>query len=122
DLLTQMTKSVTRCLVIKDLTTLFSQREDKVRAVLGDFQSIYDGEYTKWTGTLGGLNYTTRFSLVACITPATLTKHHRYLSEIGPRFLFYLVPTLTEEEVNAGLDKLPEGVEAEAKRVAILKE
>src|SRR5262245_38436482 len=37
-----------RCLLIKDLTTRFSLREDKVKKILGDLQSIYDGEYTKY--------------------------------------------------------------------------
>ena len=42
-----------KCLIIKDLTTFFPMRDDKVTKILGDLQSIYDGEY-KATGTLGG--------------------------------------------------------------------
>lgn len=33
-----------KCLIIKDLTTMFSMREEKVKKILGDLQSIYDGE------------------------------------------------------------------------------
>src|SRR5262245_20029249 len=53
DLLTQMQKKGAKCLLIKDLSSLFSRREEKVKAVLGDLTNIYDGEYNKATGTLG---------------------------------------------------------------------
>jgi hypothetical protein len=43
-----------KCFIIKDLTTLFSMREEKVRQIFGDLQSICDGEYAKATGTLQG--------------------------------------------------------------------
>jgi bifunctional DNA primase/polymerase-like protein/primase-like protein len=67
-----------KCLVIKDLTTLFSLRDDAVKKVLGDLQSIYDGEYAKATGTVGVIRHQSRFALVGCITPHALTKHHNY--------------------------------------------
>jgi hypothetical protein len=86
------------CLLIKDLTTLFSLREDKVKKILGDLQSIYDGEYTKYMGTRGRVGYASQFSLMACITPLALAQHHRYMSLIGGRFLVYRVLPLTEEE------------------------
>jgi hypothetical protein len=40
-----------KCLVVKDLTALFSMKHDLVRKILGDLQSIYDGEYSKAIGT-----------------------------------------------------------------------
>ena len=61
-----------KCLVIKDLTTLFSMRDDKVKKILGDFQSIYDGSYHKFTGTRGGIHYTDiAFSMIA-VSPSQL--------------------------------------------------
>lgn len=98
DLLRQIEQSGAVCLVIKDMTTLFSLKDDRVKKLLGELQSIYDGEYAKATGTLGVLKYKTRFAIIGCITPLSLTKHHRYMSTIGSRFLFYRLPTLTEEE------------------------
>jgi hypothetical protein len=91
-----------KCLIIKDLTTLFSQREDKVKKILGDLQSIYDGEYTKATGTRGTIGYESKFAILGCITPAALVKHHTYMSRIGGRFLLYRVSPLTDEEREGG--------------------
>lgn len=92
-----------KCLIIKDLTTLFSLRDDKVRKVLGDFTSLYDGEYHKYTGTIGKIGGEAKLSMMACITPAALFHHHRYLASIGSRFLIYLVRSLTDAERDDGL-------------------
>lgn len=94
-----------KCLVIKDLTTLFSMREDKVKKLLGDLQSIYDGEYSKATGTRGVISYNSSFCIVACVTPVALHKHHNYMSMIGGRFLVFRLLPLTDEERGAGFDK-----------------
>src|SRR2546426_674368 len=40
-----------KCLVVKDLTTLFSLKHETVKKILGDLQSIYDGEFRKGYGT-----------------------------------------------------------------------
>jgi hypothetical protein len=95
-----------RCLLIKDLTTLFSMREDKIKKLLGELQSIYDGEYTKATGTVGVLRSESVFSMIACVTPQALRQHQRYMSMIGSRFLFYRVPPLEEDERQEGFDLL----------------
>jgi hypothetical protein len=91
-----------KCLVIKDLTTLFSMKEDKVKKILGDLQSIYDGEYAKYMGTVGMVSYDSVFSVLACITSVALAKHHRYMSLIGGRFLTYGFAPLTDEERREG--------------------
>jgi hypothetical protein len=93
-------------LVFKDLSPLFSKREDKVKEILGDLTAIYDGEYTKWTGTVAGLHYQPRFAVIACITPNALEKHSRYMSQIGGRFLFYRVPRLSKTQRKEGQDML----------------
>lgn len=97
------------CLTIKDLNALFGQHPDKVAKVLGDMTAIYDGEFAKWTGTRGNVSYAARFSLIGCITPVTLARHHRYMSVIGPRFLNYRVPELDTEAVNQGFDTIWSG-------------
>jgi hypothetical protein len=85
--------------VVKDLTTLFSMKHDLVRKILGDLQSIYDGEYSKAIGTgfdgkavIESQGY---FGFVGCITPAALQGHQRYLANIGTRFLIYQRPPMT---------------------------
>lgn len=95
-----------KCLVIKDLTTIFSMREDKVKKILGDLQSIYDGEYVKATGTVGVTKYKSTFAMVACVTPQALRKHHNYMSMIGGRFLVIRLLPLTDDEREAGFDRV----------------
>jgi|GEM_PF-1001443 len=92
--------------VCKDLTTLFSLQEDTITKLLGDLASIYDGEFRKHTATRGDISYESSFGFLACITPAALNKHHRYLNIIGPRFLTYRVPPLTAEQVDEGFEIL----------------
>lgn len=88
--------------IIKDLSTLFSLAHDTVKKILGDFTSIYDGHFAKHTGTRGGVDYESKFNFVACITPAALYSHIKYMSIIGPRVLYYRMPELTKEEQAAG--------------------
>jgi hypothetical protein len=94
------------CLTIKDLNSLFGQHPDKVAKVLGDLTAIYDGEFAKWTGTRGSVSYAARFSLIGCVTPMTLARHHRYMNMIGARFLSYRVTELSPEEVDTGFDTI----------------
>jgi hypothetical protein len=110
-----------KCLVVKDLTTLFSLREDKVKKILGDLQAIYDGEYAKATGTVGVIRYVSRFTLLGCVTPDALAKHHRYMSSIGSRFLYYRVPRLTAEQRAEGFEMSWEADEERKQRLAELR-
>ena len=95
-----------KSLIIKDLTTLFSQRSDNVQKILGDLQSIYDGSYSKATGTVGVLSCESRFAILACITPQALRKHQGYMSSIGGRFLCFGIEPLTETEKEEGFDRI----------------
>ncbi len=91
-----------KCFVIKDLTTLFSLKEDTIKKILGDLASIFDGKYEKFTATRGMVRYYSQFSMVTCITPAILSKHHRYMHQLGGRFFFVRVPELTPETRKRG--------------------
>ena len=93
-----------KCLLIKDLTSLFSMKDDVIKRVLGDLQSIYDGSFARFTGTRGRVEYSTRLSLFGCVTPMALSRHHRYIAEMGSRLLFYRVPSLNRKEQAKGLD------------------
>jgi hypothetical protein len=95
-----------KCLVIKDLTTLFSANEEKVKKVLGELASIYDGELTKVTGTLGRLHSKSKFPILACITPQAIRKHQNYMSQIGGRFLMIQLAPLTDDQQQEGFDRL----------------
>ena len=91
-----------KCLIIKDLTTLFSQRSENVQKILGDLQSAYDGSFAKATGTVDVLKFESQFTILACITPQALKKHQGYMSSIGGRFLCFGVEDLTETEKDEG--------------------
>ena len=100
DLLAEL---IGKCLVIKDLTTLFSLKDDTIKRVRGDLQSVYDGNFARFTGTRGKVEYKTRLSLIGCVTPHALARHSRYISEMGSRLLFYRIPPLTDQERGEGL-------------------
>jgi len=93
-----------KCLVIRDMTTLFSLNEDTVKKLLGELVAIYDQEFAKFSATRGRQSYKARFSLLGCITPAALNNHRRYIDMIGPRFLFIRVPELTAERQVRGFE------------------
>ena len=108
-----------RCLIIKDLTTLFSLRSESVQKILGDLQSIYDGSYAKATGTVGVLSSNSQFTILACITPQALKKHQQYMSSIGGRFLSYGVLALTEDEQALGFDLIWNGTDRREQMTAL---
>lgn len=89
-----------RCFVIKDFTTTLSQKEETVRKILGDLTSIYDDSFSKHSPARGTIAYRSFFSILGCVTPQALNKHQRYMNQIGPRFLFFRVPTSEESEVD----------------------
>lgn len=91
-----------KCFVIKDLTTLFSLKEDTIKKILGDLTSIFDGKYEKFTATRGEVRYFSQFSMVTCITPAILSKHHNYMHQLGGRFFFIRVPELSPDMLKQG--------------------
>ncbi len=88
-----------KCLIIKDLTTLFSLNDETVKKILGDLTSIFDGEYRKYTGNRGLIEHYSLFSFMGCITPSILNKHTRYVHQLGPRFLYLRLPELTQEDM-----------------------
>ncbi len=90
------------CFIIKDLNTLFSMNEEMVKKVLGDLTSIFDGKYQKFTATRGMIEYYALFSMIGCVTPAILNKHHSYVNQLGPRFFFVRIPEMTDHERERG--------------------
>jgi hypothetical protein len=93
-----------RCLLIKDLTTMLTQKADKVRELLGMLLSIYDGNFEKATGTMDVIVIKSRFSMLGCITSGALEDHQRYMSLIGGRFLMYQMPMPTQQEIDSGFN------------------
>ena len=91
-----------KCFVVKDLTTIFSLKDDVVKKLLGDLTSIYDGTFAKFMATRGDVRYHSKFSMIGCVTPSILAIHHNYANQLGPRFFFLRIPDLTPEEFKKG--------------------
>jgi hypothetical protein len=119
DLLERMQQQHRSTLIIRDLTTLFSQPEKAVRALLGAWQSIYQGTYTRATGTTGLTEYKVPLLILAAITPQAVSDHHNYMAEIGARFLYYRVPELTAEQEERGFELLRDPKARQARREAL---
>jgi hypothetical protein len=114
DLLQVIREEAITALVIKDLSSMFGMREEKVRSILGDLCAIYDREFTRATGTMLLSYEDIEFAVIAASVEEKLDDHARYMSIIGPRFLFYRIPPLTREEREAGARKSWEGPEVRA--------
>lgn len=84
-----------KCLIIKDWTSIFSLDEKMTKKLLGDLVGIYDKEFTKFSSRRGNISYSSAFSQLGCITPATLNRHTNYMNMVGPRFLCYTMPPTT---------------------------
>jgi len=106
-----------KCLIVKDLTTLFSLKHETVKKILGDLQSIYDGEFRKGYGTgFDGsaiLEAASYFGFIGCVTPGALATHQKYLANIGTRFLVYQRPPLTVADRVKGYELQQRGGRAE---------
>jgi len=87
-----------KCFVVKDWTSIFSLDEKMTKKILGDLVNIYDKEFAKFSSARGVIKYTSYFSHLGCVTPATLNKHTQYLNMIGARFLFYNLPEVSRDD------------------------
>jgi hypothetical protein len=92
------------CLIVKDLTTIFSMRQDKINKILGDLQSVSDGDYSKISGVGEGVQWKGHLAFLGCITPTALAEHQHYLAKVGSRFLLYNVAQQTEEQRREGFE------------------
>jgi len=90
-----------KCYAIRDLTSFFSGKAERVHKWLGDMTSIFDGKFRKETG-VGELELKSVFSTIACITPAALNTYQKYMASVGGRFLFFPFQPLTDDEQYAG--------------------
>jgi hypothetical protein len=95
-----------KCLVIKDWTSLFSLDEKATKKIIGDWVNSYDKSLSKFSSRRGNITYESEFSHVGCITPATLNKHTTYLNMIGPRFMHFIIPDLTTDQENQSFDAI----------------
>jgi len=79
-----------KILVIKDFTSILSKREQERDEIFGILRDAYDGKCGKVFGNGITRDYTSRFSILAAVTPSiyVMTAQHQSL---GERFLKYLI-------------------------------
>lgn len=95
-----------KCLIVKDWTVIFSLDERMTKKIIGDMVGAYDKSLAKFSSRRGQIVYNSEFSHLGCITPSTLNKHHNYLNMIGPRFLSYIIPELSEADENKSFNAI----------------
>lgn len=86
------------CFIVKDYTSFFGRSEETVKQLLSDLVSIYDGNFSKHSGSRGTVRYDASFSHIGCVTPMGLNQRQTYMNQVGARFLTIRVPELTDEQ------------------------
>jgi hypothetical protein len=88
-------------LLLKDFTSMLSQRHDTSAAVLSAFREIYDGSWTRHVGSDGGttLHWEGKLGVIAGCTD-TIDSHHAVIGTMGERFAFYRLPEVDERKLS----------------------
>lgn len=75
-------------MAFKDFTSILSKNQDARKEIMGQLREIYDGKYTKRTGTGDDIEWTGKVGAIAGSTEA-IYKHLEDLSAMGDRFVMY---------------------------------
>jgi hypothetical protein len=108
-----------RCLVIKELASLFALHPNALKSFIGMLQAPYDSRFDSQSGTVGHQSIKTRFAFLGCGTPDVFEQHLHAMNAIGPRFLYYRIPQLTLAEMRE-LAKQRKTVKGLEKKMAAL--
>jgi hypothetical protein len=108
-----------RCLVIKELASLFALHPNALKSFIGMLQAAYDSRFDSQSGTVGHQSIKTRFAFLGCGTPDVFEQHLHAMNAIGPRFLYYRIPQLTLAEMRE-LAKQRKTVKGLEKKMAAL--
>lgn len=75
-----------KTLIIKEFSPILGMGEAVIQRIMGDLRDAYDGRYSKASGTLGLMEYKSRFGLVAAVTPK-IEEYTEKFQELGERML-----------------------------------
>lgn len=86
-------------IVLKDFTSVITDRSEKRAALLAAFREIYDGAWVRRLGTDGGrtLSWQGKAGLVGAVTEIIDTQAS-VIGVMGERFVFFRMPELTNED------------------------
>lgn len=75
-------------LVLNDMSSVFSQRPEKVNKFIGSLTTAYGGTFVKYSPGSGAQRHNSETTLIMGMTNKTFKKHRQYMGMLGNRFLF----------------------------------
>jgi hypothetical protein len=87
-------------LLLKDFTSILSMHHVARTSTIAALREIYDGHWSRRTGSDGGreLDWRGKLSVIAACTEAIDT-HHTVIGAMGERFAFYRLPDADERKI-----------------------
>ena len=77
-------------MAFKDFTSILSKEKEARKAIMSQLREIYDGEYTKRTGTGDDITWKGKIGAIAGATEAVYV-HLEEMSQMGDRFIMYSI-------------------------------
>jgi Bifunctional DNA primase/polymerase, N-terminal/Primase C terminal 1 (PriCT-1) len=104
-------------ILCKDFGSLLSMRQDALGPVLAALREVYDGAWTRYVGSEGGLalSWKGKAGLVGGCTPS-IDRRHGVIAAMGDRFLLFRMPLTDPEHQAAASLAHPGEREAEMRR------
>jgi hypothetical protein len=104
-------------ILCKDFGSLLSMRQDALGPVLAALREVYDGAWTRYVGSEGGLalSWKGKAGLVGGCTPS-IDRRHGVIAAMGDRFLLFRMPLTDPEHQAAASLAYPGEREAEMRR------
>ena len=75
-----------KVLIVKDFTTILQAGKEERDAVIGQLRDIFDGSASRGLGNVGLVEFTSRFNMLLCVTPA-IDQYHSIGQQLGERFI-----------------------------------
>ena len=75
-------------LIMNDMSSVFSQRPEKVNKFIGGLTTAYGGTFVKYSPGTGAHRHNSNCTVIMGMTNRTYKKHRQYMSTLGNRFLF----------------------------------
>lgn len=99
-------------LIFKDFTSVFTMNRDERGKALSALREIYDGRWDRPIGAEGGhtLTWQGKLGVVGGVTEA-IDSEQAVMAKLGPRFVLYRLPPLSDEDAAKHAKKAIDGTE-----------
>lgn len=77
-----------RNLVLNDMSSVFSQKQEKVNKFIGGLTTAYGGTFVKYSPGTGAQRHNSNCTVIMGMTNRTYKKHRLHMTILGNRFLF----------------------------------